>query len=265
MCTLIILNQVVSGLPVVLAANRDEFYAREAKPAHHLGDGIWAGVDAEAGGTWLGVTERGFFAALTNHRGSGPDARAPRSRGHVVMDLLRAGRVGSAIDVLVGVAPGDFNGFNAMFGDAERSLVAYARPGARRVEIDEVAPGVHVLPSDLLDAPSFPKVERAQRAVEALLGTADAWPTLASGLANLLADHTELLLADTPPAPGARLPTEVERKLHALCVHTPFYGTRSASLIALSAQGLEHYEFADGAPCTVPFAPVFEPGQRAIP
>jgi len=259
MCTLVILHRVIPDLPLVLAANRDEFYAREAVPAHHLGDGIWAGLDRQAGGTWMGATDAGFFAGLTNQRSGGPAEPAPRSRGEVVMNLLRAGAVEPAAALMETLAPSDYQGFNALFGDARTLRIAYGRPDAARIEVRDVEPGIHVLPSDILNSPGFPKVERARRAAEQLVADYVDWNTLARGLASLLADRTEPAAGDIPdPTASGRLDPAIVRKLHALCVQTPVYGTRSSSLIALRPGELAHYEFADGPPCEAPFASILE-------
>lgn len=257
MCTLIVLHRVVrsvdGGLPLVVAANRDEFYGRATEPAHGLGDGLWAGVDLEAGGTWLGATEAGFFVGLTNQRSDGPLTQAATSRGLLVLELLRAGSVESAARRLGEVTPGSYNGFNVVVGDGERLLVGYGRPALARVDVRDVEPGVHVLPNDRLNSPAFPKAERTRRAVEELAARATDWPALAEGLATVLADHAEPGPDELPPEPDSPLPPDLRRRLHALCVHTPSYGTRSAAILGLRPGRLVHYETADGPPCTTPF------------
>jgi uncharacterized protein with NRDE domain len=72
-----------------LLANRDEFYARPTAPAHWWPDhpDIWAGRDLQAGGTWLGMSRTGRFAALTNVREGGARSGG-RSRGELVADFL---------------------------------------------------------------------------------------------------------------------------------------------------------------------------------
>ena len=92
MCTIAILIDVVAGAPLVLAANRDELYARPARPPELLvGDPpIAGGVDALSGGTWLAVRGDGRFAAVTNQRALATAPPGLRSRGHAVRELAAA-------------------------------------------------------------------------------------------------------------------------------------------------------------------------------
>ena len=106
MCTLLFAWQVDPALPLTVAANRDEFYARPTAAAtrwarEHTADGtapeVAAGRDLEAGGTWLGVTREGRFAALTNVREPFvPTPRGARSRGELVAEFLRGRTAPSA-------------------------------------------------------------------------------------------------------------------------------------------------------------------------
>src|SRR3954468_16052170 len=88
MCTIAILLDVVAGAPLVVAANRDEIYARPSRPPESLGDGIAGGVDAMSGGTWLAIRRDGRFAAVTNQRALAPVAPGLRSRGLAVRELI---------------------------------------------------------------------------------------------------------------------------------------------------------------------------------
>src|SRR3954463_1278580 len=88
MGTIAIPLDVVAGAPLILAANRDEIYARPSRPPESLGDGIAGGVDAMSGGTWLAIRRDGRFAAVTNPRGLGPGAPGLRSRGLAVRELI---------------------------------------------------------------------------------------------------------------------------------------------------------------------------------
>lgn len=244
MCTLVILHQVVAGLPVVLAANRDEFFSRPATGPVVLdaARGIVGGRDLSAGGTWLGFTPGGFFAGVTNQR-QAERRTAPGSRGQIVLDVLRAGADGGvvgALDWLGGLDVTRYNPFNLTLGDAAGVWVAYGR-GALTVE--RVPVGVHVLPNDVLDSTAFPKVERIAEALADLPG---AWPDVAERLMAVLAD-------DAPPGrvpdePGSSLPDAVRGALHAVKVVLPGYGTRSATIAALAPGRVVQYLHADGPP-----------------
>ena len=256
MCTAILLCGVGPDHAVVVAANRDEFRARPAVGPVQLLDQprAFGGRDQARGGSWLGVTEAGFLALLTNQpEQEGPRAAA-RTRGEIVLEVLRRGDptgTRAYLDALDGTA---YNSFNLLFGDASGLEVAYGRADRREIEREPVPPGLHILPNGRLDDPSLRKVARARSLVEPHLGA--AWPALAGHLAAALADHDRPFLEEIPDAtPGARFPREVVRELHALCIHTPTYGTRSAAIIAVDPGRLAHLLWSPGPPCTTPFSP----------
>jgi uncharacterized protein with NRDE domain len=241
MCTLIALHGLREDRPLVVAANRDEFLDRHADPPDPLAPGCLGGRDAR-GGTWLGVNLGGLFVGLTNQRtGRRPGPEAP-SRGGLVSRALQAGSPAAAETLLAGLAD-DYPPFNMLFGDGERLVVAYGRPG-RAVEIHDLPPGLFVLCNDRLGSPDFPKAARAAALARPLVDL--PWEECAAGLRGVLADHA--LPGDLPPS-GLPLAPEILRGLQALCVHLPGYGTRSASLVALRPGEVLDYRFADGPPC----------------
>ena len=256
MCTALILNRVGPDHAVVVAANRDEFLARPAVGPVHLLDRPRAigGRDQEKGGSWLGVTEAGFLALLTNH----PEPRGPRpaarSRGEIVLDVLRRGEPAATREYLAGLDGSAYNSFNLLYGEAGGLEVAYGRAGQSAIEREVVPPGLHILPNGRLDQAGHRKVARARALVEPHLGR--SWPELSARLAAVLADHDRPALDDLPPTgPDDRFPRELVRELHALCIHTPEYGTRSAAIIAIDPGRLAHLLWAPGPPCTTPFTP----------
>ncbi|MBN1206028.1 MAG: NRDE family protein [Myxococcaceae bacterium] len=251
MCTLLILRHVHPEWPLILATNRDELYARPTSGPQVLPGTprlLVPGLDETRGGTWMGVTERGFFAGLTNQRGALAQGLAPRSRGEVVLEALRAGSVEAVERYLDTLDPLAFNPFNLLYGDARQLRVAYARPGLARLTQAEVPPGIHVLPNDVLDAPALPKVERAR--VLAAEHARRPWPELATWLQELLADHHLPPEDQLPePPPGAPFSRELARQLQALCIHTPAYGTRSSALLALALGRVAHFLSSQAPPC----------------
>jgi uncharacterized protein with NRDE domain len=235
---------------MVIAANRDEFYARPATVPQRVHPGIVAGIDGTHGGTWMGVTGGGFFAGITNQRTvTGPD-RSLGSRGKVVLDVLRAGTREKARALLEGLDPASYNSFNLVFGDAEGADIAYARRETATLAFAPLPEGIHVLPNDRLDSPEFVKVARLRDALANAAHT--PWPELESQLEALLADHAHPS-ADQVATPPAGFSRELAAQLQAVCIHTEHYGTRSSSLIALDPGRVARYLFADGPPCRTAF------------
>jgi uncharacterized protein with NRDE domain len=231
----------------VLAANRDEMYARPARPPEVLRESprIAGGVDALSGGTWLAVRADGQFAAVTNQRVMGRPPPGLRSRGHAVLEVAAAAdpdACAAAID------PAAYASMNLVWSSRGGASVAYARREERTLEIERLPGGVHVLCNDRLGSDEFPRAARLAGAIEEALAADASWPALAPRLGALLGDHTKL------ESPGALFPPEIARELSALCIHTPYYGTRSSSIVALAPGRVIGYLHADGPPCTTPFA-----------
>lgn len=254
MCTILAASRIRDDFPLLVAANRDEFLGRPALPPGELRPGLFAGVDLEKGGTWMGATRTGLFVGLTNQHTERFLPLAPRSRGEVVLGALDAGTLDGALRYLEHLNPALYSPFNLLLGDPERLFVAHSWE-APRIEPTPLPPGLHVLANDRLRSPLYPKALRAEGLAAPLLRR--PWPELQPALAALLADHQRPPPCPDPPVCDEEL-RPVAASLQALCVHTDRgYGTRSASLIALSPAGLAHYLFADGPPCVTPFRPVF--------
>ena len=240
MCTIAVWHRVHPRIPLIVAANRDEFLDRPYRPPERIAPGIVAGVDELAGGTWMGATAEGFFAGLTNVRpseGGGRSGAEPpqtprrrRSRGELVVDVLRAGAAGAA-DLIASRSPADYNPFYLLFGDAAGLRLAASPPGAETIALSEVAPGFHILPNGALDSPSFPKVARVAELVPDPTLPA---PQLIEALHRMLGDH--VVVGNEPLTP--------------ICVHTPIYGTRSSTILFIAEGRVERYLFAAGPPCT---------------
>lgn len=257
MCTIIALFGVRSDYPLVLATNRDEFYARPTSGPTRLLDDPPAvgGVDKQANGTWMGVTSGGLFVGVTNQRTSGPPDRTKRSRGELVMRALSLREPRAVRAWLAGVDARDYNGFNLMFGGARELYAAYGRERERGIEIEAVPRGLHVLPNDRLDSPDFLKVARAKALLEPAIPR--PFPELREALKSALADaHLPPIEALPDPPPGSPFDKPTLRRLAALCVTTPVYGTRSSTIVALREGEVGEYLYADGPPGVTPFLDV---------
>jgi len=227
MCLILLAHRAHPDFPLVVAANRDEWFSRPAAPAGFWPDApeVFAGRDLEANGTWMGITRGGRFAALTNFRDPARNRPDAPSRGGLVRDFLVDDASPAAyLDSLEGVAD-RFNGFSLLVGDRNALLYFSNRGGERRA----IEPGVHGLSNHLLDVP-WPKVREGKaRLAERLNGDVDV-----DGLLEVL--------GDARPAPDEELPQtgvalEWERSLSALRIETPEYGTRASTVLLVAADG----------------------------
>ena len=249
MCLILLAWQAHPDYPFVVAANRDEFFKRPTAPAAFWDDpsGILAGRDLEAGGTWLGVTRGGRFAALTNYRNPARNRSGTPSRGRLVSGFLAGTFSAEAyLDHLHRAGP-DYNGFNLVFGDITQSGALFyfsnCEEGARRL-----SPGIYGLSNHLLDTP-WPKVARGKSALARALR---ALPDDRS-LLELLRDESRAR-DDELPRTGVSL--EWERLLSAAFIRAPDYGTRSSTAVLVARSGAVQFE-------EVTFSPAAEAAHRA--
>ena len=207
----------------VIAANRDEFHARAAAPAHWWDEGLLAGRDFVAGGTWFGVTRTGRWALITNFREGIPrDPYAP-SRGELVTRILR--EAASPLRSSAALLPdgGRYHGFNLLVGDDSGAAFASNRASGALA----LGPGIHGLSNHLLDTP-WPKLLRSKARMAAWLD--DDEPSIETGFA---------LLADREPVADAHLPAtgvspQWESLLSSPFIVSPEYGTRSSTLLLIA-------------------------------
>ena len=225
MCLIVFAWQVVPGIPLVLAGNRDEFFQRPTAPANWWEDHpqVFAGRDLEGGGTWLGVTREGRFAALTNIRAPAERREDVRSRGMLVADYLTGTASPEENIAKLSAETDNYNGFNLIVGTPD-NLIWYNN---RDKEDDRngqlLAPGIYGLSNGSLDT-SWPKVVRTKAQFASLL---------CQGAPR---DAYFEMLSDTTRASDCRLPKtgidiEWERALSAVCIDLPTYGTRSSSVV----------------------------------
>ena len=252
MCLIAFAIQARPGLPLLLAANRDEFFDRPTAPLHRWGADagveVLAGRDLRDGGTWLGVSAAGRVAMLTNVRG--PDAASGlRSRGELTTRWLQGAHDEPA---MMGreIEPMAYAGFNLVVGDLRRGHWAWmsncdpAQPHAgpqSELALQTLGPGVYGLSNASLDTP-WPKTLRLKAALQTALQTSHLSGTSAES--DPERHQLSAALADATPAPPDRLPAtgidpERERALSAAFVHLPAagYGTRSSLVLNVQPRG----------------------------
>lgn len=231
MCLAVLALRSIPGVPVLVAANRDEFHARPTAPAARWpGEpAIHAGRDLQAGGTWMGATEGSRFALVTNYREPGRNRSDAPSRGALVQDWLRGTDTADEYLARLHAEGARYNGFNLIVGDAGRAWYYGNRSAAPR----ELSAGIHGLSNHLLDTP-WPKLMRVRRAFERLIAQAGPALPATGALYAMLYDRTP---ADDAELPRTGLALERERMLGSPFIVSPDYGTRASTVLALRAEG----------------------------
>ena len=209
---------------LVVAANRDEFYARQTAPAAFWQDHpyVLGGRDLEAGGTWMGITRQGRISLITNYRDPQHIDPAAPSRGKLVSDFLTGHDTPDLYLKNIAGSGIRYNGFNLIVGDLN-SLWYYSN---YRDGVDEITPGLHGLSNHLLETP-WPKVVRGKEKLATILQQTTITPE----------EIFELLYDDTQAAdnllPSTGVSLELERRLSSMFIKSPNYGTRCSTVIMI--------------------------------
>lgn len=245
MCLIAFAWKAHPDYPLVVAANRDEWHDRPAAAATWW-DGhpnILAGRDLKVGGTWLGISRNGRFAALTNFRDPSDRKSDAPSRGHLVSRFLIG--TDSARDYLV-VLRNDaprYQGFNLLVGDGE-ALFYFS---SRTEEILPVPAGVHALSNHMLNEP-WPKVELAKSTMGAALQGQIGWDARQCLILDFLSNEER---APDGALPDTGVGLDWERILSPALIVTEKYGTRCSTVVGVASGGEisfdEYTREADGS------------------
>ena len=225
MCVLALAWHAHPRWTLVAAGNRDELHERPARPLERWDEAgqIIAGRDLASGGTWLGVSEQGRFAVVTNLRGYGaPDPQSP-SRGALVADLLA--RTGSFAD------PSDadlaaFNSFNLAVSDGDELRFMTNRPQPDRARLPH---GIYGLSNGPLDEP-WPKTLRLKAGLIDWLARDDDPLALLDALGD-----AELPDLGIDPETASDAPFEPQNS--PIFIRHALYGTRCSTVVAIDAEG----------------------------
>jgi uncharacterized protein with NRDE domain len=224
MCLILFAFRAHADYPLVIAANRDEAYARPTAPAAFWHDHprVYGGRDLESSGTWLALTTMGRFAAVTNFRDGYPKGVAPRSRGDIASTFLTGDENAKSYLESVAARGADYAGFCTLAGDLDALwFLSNRRNGVTRVE-----PGVHGLSNHLLDTP-WPKVMQGRQELESHLRSDKS--TLTEQLYAMLADRTAAL-PEALPDTGMGMPREKQLAPKFIAVDDR-YGTRASTVV----------------------------------
>ena len=156
MCLILFAINPVSSYRLVVAANRDEYYTRPTRPAEFWPENadILAGKDLSMGGTWMGITRTGRFAAVTNLPGTPKDEMQTFSRGKIPINYLESSETQQSFLDKLSESSKAYQDFNLLIGDGKE----YHYFNSRSSKAIKLTPGFYGLSNQLLNC-DWPKVQ----------------------------------------------------------------------------------------------------------
>lgn len=225
---MLLLHQSLPDAALAVLFVRDEDLDRGGLPPAPRADaaGVLAPLDPRAGGTWFGVSARGFAAGLVNRRGD-PLPLDARSRGQLLLAALQQPSATAALDFAAAEsATRPYGGCRMFAGDGAGLAWMDLPPGGPRAPRRPLTPGAWLLRHTR--APVAAPAPFPPRAGE----RREAW------LVRALA-----LLAAHEPAAAP------------LCHHGAGHGSVDVSFAALDGSGRPFvFRHGGGAPCRATLA-----------
>lgn len=226
MCLIVFANNLHPKFKLIFAANRDEFYNRPSEQADYWTEhpDLLAGKDLQAGGTWMGITKQGRFAAITNFRdlkNLKPDAP---SRGYLTLDFLLSDISPEKYYMKLKPSLNEYNGFNLLVGTIDELFYfSNMSDGLKKIEA-----GIHGISNAVLDTP-WPKVEKSKRHLQSLIQqeNINAWEVIA-----ILKDTS---IAKDEDLPDTGVGLGLERMLSPVFIKSENYGTRCSSVVMVDS------------------------------
>jgi uncharacterized protein with NRDE domain len=225
MCFIVFAYRIHPSYRLIAAANRDEYYERPSSPVSFWEDAtqVLAGRDLKEGGTWMGITREGKFAAITNFRNPSALKKGAPSRGKLVSNFLTGSESAAFYVDKISRQAQKYNGFNLICGD-HKDLFVYSNQG----KTEKLEAGIYGLSNHLLDSP-WPKVIKGKKALKASMNLCGL--DLEAALFAILSDR-KTAPDQNLPATGVGL--EKERWLSPIFIESPGYGTRSSSMVLIA-------------------------------
>jgi len=227
MCLIVFAYRSHPKYKFIFAANRDEFYDRPTEQADFWKDHpeLLAGKDLQAGGTWMGITKGGRFAAVTNYRDLKNIKETAPSRGMLTLDFLNNDI--SAENYYEKIKPvlQDYNGFNLILGSVDELFYFSTHTnGFKKLE-----PGIYGLSNATLNTEWY-KVKKSKGVLSTLLKHDKVHPW---ELLSLLND-TRKAKDDELPDTGVGM--EWEKVLSSIFIQSPKYGTRCSTAVVVNIE-----------------------------
>lgn len=227
MCLVLVAYKVHPGYPLVIAANRDEFYQRPASSARYWEDHpqILGGRDLQHGGTWMAVDRRGRMAAVTNYREPSERKQNLRSRGFLVTDYLFGDESPHSYLRTLSQRVREYDGFNIFAGDTS-TLYFYGSYLSQPLQMQS---GIHGISNGDLDYP-WPKVDRGKRELSGIVQ--DKGAIEPESLFEILRDRAA---PDEVLPPGGGPDDRQKRRLTPIFVTGGDFGTRSSTVLLMDS------------------------------
>ncbi|MDX1640928.1 MAG: NRDE family protein [Balneolaceae bacterium] len=232
MCLIVFSYKDHPRYPFILATNRDEFYDRPTEPAHvwNTSPKMLAGKDKKAGGTWLGISETGRFAALTNYRQMDDIKEDTTSRGIIVKDFLLSDSNPRKYLLELQNNGENFNGFNLIAGFFDDLYyISNKKEGVYKIK-----PGIHAISNAFLNTP-WPKTEQASELFKNIL---DEEEPEEEHLFRMLQNDERYPIEELP---DTGLPKETEKAVSSIFIKTDNYGTRSSTVVTFDDKRNVHF------------------------
>lgn len=234
MCILFIAIKQHPHYPLVIAANRDEFFERPTQSAHFWTQhpDVIAGKDLKAGGTWMGASKSGHIAALTNIRDPKRVDLTKQTRGELVINYLIQAPSANEFETSLIEQAGLYNGYNLLFGHWQ-NLRVYNNHTNNTVHLTQ---GTYGLSNADLNSP-WPKLNLGVQQLQ----------QYCQQESDLKSKHLFDLLLNKHKSEDYLLPhtgisLEWERQLSSIFIQGEEYGTRSSTVVMIDVNNRLHYQ-----------------------
>ncbi len=240
MCIVAFAWHVLDDMPLCLISNRDEFYHRPSAVLHRWDNSsIIAGQDLQSGGAWMGVTESGRWAIVTNFRNGRDKNQYSTSRGHLIQSFLESDLAPIRFAQQLEQQQQDYAGFNLFVGDREQAVYMSNRGEAPQV----LANGVYVVSNGLMSEDWEKTKHLRKRFTQEFLPMLQQSTITESDLQysvwDILEDERKII-PDLLPDTG--ISVEMEELLSSTFIQSPIYGTRCSNFLRMTS---EHWQWLE--------------------
>ena len=227
MCLIVFAYKFHPKYKFIFAANRDEVYDRPTEQANYWKDypELLAGKDLQAGGTWMGITKQGRFAAVTNYRDQKDIKENAPSRGMLTLDFLKNNISAELYYEKIKPSLQNYNGFNLILGNID-DLYYFSTHinGIKKLE-----PGIYGLSNAVLNT-DWPKVKKSKVGLSNLLKNDEVHPW------ELLSILNDTRKAKEEDLPDTGVGIEREKTLSSIFIQSPNYGTRCSTAVVVDIE-----------------------------